>query len=839
VTDPLNPDTDGDGLTDIIEITTYHTDPTLNDTDNGGVNDYIEVLILGTNPNDPSDDGSQKPIHETKVIIYSAPNNVSKGAELFTVKGNLTAIDNSSVWPAIVMVKIYLTSNITSGNFELAGSAFVKDPNGEFIIDCIIPNNISYGKNRILAHAASAITTTKQYNESWSYNNPEQRDENSTIEIFSKTKLQFINPRDAINKDAVLEGRGRLTDISGLPIANARVLIFFDEDWKETNITDGSGLLIYSFIANVPEEEIGDHEIMLLFEGNYYLEESRGNYTITVRSDNTEINITLEPVTVMVNGYIWLNGSITGLDNEPITSKLTATFEFRMDNNKIEKFFNSENGSFKVQIYLSPAEFRAGFYNVYVKFEGSKVYSDDTSNVLELFVLGQAKFEYPEAFIIYRDAVEVFIPVKLVDNTGVGLGGRYIDIFYELPSRTYSDTLVTSINGTISIPFIADYDAPLGSVDISLTYNTEPSSKLKGNSSVMKIFIKSSTIVEIEDFPLTMVRTEGYFIKGTVLDDQGQPAIYETVMVSLGSDDAVKSYFSTATDSNGRFELSILIPLSFPLGVNMVELGTGSSNKYEPYSYTYNVEIFSRPIININTNSTIKNGGKFLLTISLTEDNGKMPISKSVIIVYSDGIRDAHLITDKLGYAYYESTFPHKTDDLVILVDYNGSKNEYYTSSDAEITLVLEKDEEDQIDYIAQLNNYWLLILGCIIIIVILGVWLRWRRQHIPEIREALSDLMEKLETSDRTRRAIFDTYLKLLAILDKYGFIRKQSETAREFENAIQDALPQVSPKSLDSLTSLFEEARYSIHRMGKKDRVKAVKNLKVIQGNLTIQPT
>jgi hypothetical protein len=310
-------------------------------------------------------------------------------------------------------------------------------------------------------------------------------------------------------------------------------------------------------------------------------------------------------------------------------------------------------------------------------------------------------------------------------------------------------------------------------------------------------------------------------------------------MISLGSDDTVKTFFSSSTDSNGRFELSILIPLSFPLGVNKVELNTGSSNKYSPYSFTYNVEIFSKPIININTNSTIKNGGKFLLKISLTEDNGKMPISKAVIIVYSDGVRDAHLITDNLGYAYYESTFPHKANDLSIFVDYNGSRNEFYTSSDAEITLVVEKDSETQIDYIAELSNYWILILGCIIIIVIFGYWFRWRRQHIPEIREALTDLLERLETSDRTRRAIFDTYLKLLAILDKYGFIRKQSETAREFENAIKDALPQVSPKSLDSLTSLFEEARYSIHRLGKKDRLKAVKNLKVIQGDLAIQPT
>lgn len=55
-TDPLNPDTDYDGLKDGAEVHVYRTDPLNPDTDGGGVYDGHEVIEDGTDPLDPSDD---------------------------------------------------------------------------------------------------------------------------------------------------------------------------------------------------------------------------------------------------------------------------------------------------------------------------------------------------------------------------------------------------------------------------------------------------------------------------------------------------------------------------------------------------------------------------------------------------------------------------------------------------------------------------------------------------------------------------------------------------------------------------------------------------------------
>ena len=55
-TDPLNPDSDFDGLKDGEEVLKYKTDPLDPDTDKGGVSDGHEVIVDKTNPLDGNDD---------------------------------------------------------------------------------------------------------------------------------------------------------------------------------------------------------------------------------------------------------------------------------------------------------------------------------------------------------------------------------------------------------------------------------------------------------------------------------------------------------------------------------------------------------------------------------------------------------------------------------------------------------------------------------------------------------------------------------------------------------------------------------------------------------------
>ena len=244
------------------------------------------------------------------------------------------------------------------------------------------------------------------------------------------------------------------------------------------------------------------------------------------------------------------------------------------------------------------------------------------------------------------------------------------------------------------------------------------------------------------------------------------------------------------------------------------------------------MEIFAKPKLTIQSNTTITKGESYSLTFLLTEDNGQIPINEAVIKVYIDGVHQTRLITDEQGYAHFQSTFPNRADAVKISAIYSGSKNEFYTETDNELTL--KPTEIENVRNYSLVSQIWSLVLGILAIIIIAFLWIKWRQRHIPEVKELLTDLMERLESSDKSRRIIYDAYLKLLTILERYGFIRKDSETPREFEQAIQTALPKVNSKHLDSLTSLFEEARYSKHRLGKSKRGQAVRNLRVIRKSL-----
>ena len=74
-TDPLNPDTDGDGLNDFDEVRKYSTNPLVVDTDKDGLSDYDEVLKHKTNAlvadtdGDTLLDGEEVNNHKTIPVI--------------------------------------------------------------------------------------------------------------------------------------------------------------------------------------------------------------------------------------------------------------------------------------------------------------------------------------------------------------------------------------------------------------------------------------------------------------------------------------------------------------------------------------------------------------------------------------------------------------------------------------------------------------------------------------------------------------------------------------------------------------------------------------------------
>ena len=83
-TDPFNPDTDGDGLTDGQEYYEYNTDPLVADTDGDGLSDGDEVLVYGTDPLNPDTDGDGLSDYDEIYVYGTDPNNPDTDGDGFT-----------------------------------------------------------------------------------------------------------------------------------------------------------------------------------------------------------------------------------------------------------------------------------------------------------------------------------------------------------------------------------------------------------------------------------------------------------------------------------------------------------------------------------------------------------------------------------------------------------------------------------------------------------------------------------------------------------------------------------------------------------------------------------
>ncbi len=132
-TDPNNPDTDGDGLTDGQEVLVYHTNPLVADTDGDGIPDGLEVS-LGTDPLDPNsfDYGRALASIEIRVpgFILTVNSLVGTASIQLSVIGHL--IDGHSLIDLTSTRRLtnYSSSNLTVCNFGAPDGTVFAGANG-------------------------------------------------------------------------------------------------------------------------------------------------------------------------------------------------------------------------------------------------------------------------------------------------------------------------------------------------------------------------------------------------------------------------------------------------------------------------------------------------------------------------------------------------------------------------------------------------------------------------------------------------------------------------------------------------------------------------------------
>lgn len=148
-TDPQNPDTDGDGLSDGEELYKHGTDPLVADTDNDGVSDGDEVLVYGTDPLNPDSDGD----------------GISDGDEIFVYRTNPLNPDSDN--DGLTDYEELFVYGTDPNNRDTSGDGFTdgqavemgRDPNERiFFISELNAVNFDFDRSNIDAAAARRLT---------------------------------------------------------------------------------------------------------------------------------------------------------------------------------------------------------------------------------------------------------------------------------------------------------------------------------------------------------------------------------------------------------------------------------------------------------------------------------------------------------------------------------------------------------------------------------------------------------------------------------------------------------------------------------------------------------
>jgi len=101
------------------------------------------------------------------------------------------------------------------------------------------------------------------------------------------------------------------------------------------------------------------------------------------------------------------------------------------------------------------------------------------------------------------------------------------------------------------------------------------------------------------------------------------------------------------------------------------------------------------------------------------------------------------------------------------------------------------------------------------------------------EASQAVQETIAELELGGDVRSAILACFQRFCRLLGTRGITEQGALTPRELERLAVDRL-RVAPEASATLTSLFEEARYSEHALQEADRTRAIDSLTGIRAAL-----
>tara|TARA_Y100001934_G_scaffold13491_1_gene16467 strand:+ start:28376 stop:37318 length:8943 start_codon:yes stop_codon:yes gene_type:complete len=657
-----------------------------------------------------------------------------------------------------------------------------------------------------------------------------------SFNVIQTSQVVLTTPPGEIDRNELLLIEGLLTDGAGRVIGDRNLEVTLNDQFL-TGVQVESNGSFSIYIPVPPDMPLGPRILEISFDGEEFILPSNSTTVFTVFGP-TVIYVN-PPESVAVGDQLRLTGTVK--DNLPDGWLSNHSLEIFIDGTLVGLTTTNEDGEWFFNWVVSDF-LDVGFHTVTISSPGQGYYRPSSIDT--------------NLTIAYHTSIELDLEVDSVTRGGVwnftgrlfdsdttgspGLSGRTISVVLDGEELT---TIETGNDGEFVFQHELGYQISRGAHDIHFIFDGETFYLPFDNN--MTVYVKADIEIEILWRNEVVIRSDdsaSIKLVGRVIEIGGEENLIDGLDIVLLWNGAMEPASIKWDSATGHFEIDSPARSTMPAGEitliiqvlpdaerfinggsisHIVNIRVPVQFEFNPDGHTIreNTRLISGNITVRSTDTGMPVEGISLVTQLV---NGTSIRFQSVKLTDSSGAMDYEFLVQEPIPTFYDKDYwgelglIFSTDSQ--LIDPN---DRFWLSNEHNGLNMTYTDPESRFNtmQIIAITGILLILLA----VVGMGISLQRRRKAaLDEIQSVFSYTAELLAAGDEVREAIFNCYESLCQILMRNGFLRRDFETVREFEMAIRKAL-QISEQALIALDRIFEEARYSSHRLGEGHRENA----------------
>ena len=664
------------------------------------------------------------------------------------------------------------------------------------------------------------------------------------------------------------QGEVLKTNIRGIPYIY-QVAIYWDKTWNYPGDDPGepagpprqmdrdSGMVSINYVV-APDQELGPANVTFRFGGaDYYTSiEMKDIYyvkaNVYVKLPAKELLRGYRGLTLNINGELRVVADQSKEDQQlgdPVSGEfITIMWGAETIGNRRTDFM----GRFQVD-YLIPSTHDLGDVLVTFNYKGQSLYEPimvfaNYTVVSETFITILNQNVYKGSW--------VWINGTIKDDKDAPVANMPIYIIWKRAPEIGRAT--SKSDGTFSLQYYIEFEDKVGNVSVIARF--KGTKIYLSNETTATYAVKVGTMLQRRDRVMAALRGDQAQFSCKLYEDWGGNRGIEVQReeVALLIDDILVNKKRTAFDGTITFTAPI-DPKIFSYGeVSLVFDFNGT----EFYDHSRNA---SKIVLRANSITTFTEvrvmgaiydpavdhvePGQEVYGRVLVQDDNFQPITMGNISVYykEEGLRARKRLvrtgtTDASGYFEFNWTFNLKTEgNKTFIAEYEGLVHDTFLKANDQI--ILGSSAEYNVTYIIPETvippvPLWVIVVSfaAVIAVVAFAVWGSFyyrRRRMLRRMQRVIRRAADRLVAGNVYAATIFRAYREMASTLRAYGQLRKDSETFREFENAVRSALP-IDQDNLDDFLTVLEEARYSEHDIGEGEKERAIVALRGVQASI-----